>query len=85
MGMKKKLLTGAGYIAAPKLAFALKHPRKAVVTKAATWAMGHVTHRRRKSSAGATAAKGLGAAALALPVGLWLGRRMFADRQPQGM
>lgn len=85
MGIKRKLLKGAGYIAAPKLAFALQHPRKAAFAKAASWAMNRVGPRRKSSSMGSTAAKGLGAAALALPVGLWLGRRMMGERQPQVM
>lgn len=76
MGLKRKLLKGAGYIAAPKLAFALDMPKKAAMAKATTWALGHVVPRRRRPSHRMTAAKGLGAAALALPVGIWLGRRM---------
>jgi hypothetical protein len=84
MGMKRKLLKGAGYIAAPKLSFAMHHPRKAAMAGVATWALDHMTtHRRRRSSMGSTTAKGLGAAAIALPIGLWLGRRMFSQRQPQ--
>lgn len=83
MGMKKTLLKGAGYIAAPKLSFAMHHPRKAAMTSVATWALGHMTHRRRRHTMGNTAAKGLGAAAVALPLGLWLGRRIFSHRQPQ--
>ena len=77
MGMKKKLLKGAGYIAAPKLSFALHHPRKAAMASVAAWAVDHMTPHRRRSNKAATAAKGLGAAALALPVGLWLGRRFM--------
>jgi hypothetical protein len=77
MGIKRKLLKGAGYLAAPKLAFALDMPKKAAMAKATSWALGHVTHRRRRPSMGMTAAKGLGAAAVALPLGMWLGRRMM--------
>ena len=85
MGMKKKILKGAGYFAAPKLAFTLSHPRKAAMAKAASWAFSHVTPQRKRHSAGATAAKGLGAAAVALPVGLWLGRKIFQPRHSQAM
>ena len=77
MGIKRKLLKGAGYIAAPKLAFALDMPRKAAMAKATSWALGHVTQRRRKPSMRITAAKGLGAAAVTLPLGMWLGRRLM--------
>ena len=82
MGKKKKLLQGAGDNAAPKLSFAVHHPRKAAMTSLATWALGHMTHRRHRHTMGSTAAKGLGAAAIALPVGLWLGRRMLGHREP---
>jgi len=76
MGMKRKLLKGVGYLAAPKLTFALDMPRKAAMAGAASWAMNRVTHRHRRPSLAMTAAKGLGAAAIALPIGMWLGRRM---------
>lgn len=85
MGIKRKLLKGAGYIAAPKLSFALLHPRKAAMASMAAWAVDHMTPHRRRSHFGSTAAKGIGAAALALPVGLWLGRRMMQPREPQAM
>ncbi|HEX6924987.1 MAG TPA: hypothetical protein VF167_06135 [Longimicrobiaceae bacterium] len=85
MGTKKRILKGAGYLAAPKLLFTLNHPRKAMMARAATWATGHLMPRRRRShTMGTTAMRGLSAAAVALPVGLWLGRRIFhRDRQPQ--
>lgn len=85
MGMKKRILKGAGYLTAPKLSFAAKHPRKAMMAKAATWATSHLTPRRRRShTMGMTAMRGLSAAAVALPVGLWIGRRIFQrERQPQ--
>ena len=85
MGMTKKIMKGAGYLAAPKLAFTMNHPRKAAMATAATWAMGHMTPRRKRSSMGMTAAKGLGAAAIMLPVGMWLGRRMMDGRAPAEM
>lgn len=87
MGMKSKLLKGAGYIAAPKLSFAMHHPRKAAMASVAAWAVDHMTphHRRRRHSGRTTAMKGLGAAAIALPVGLWLGRRAMHREQPQAM
>lgn len=83
MGIKRKLLKGAGYIAAPKLSFAMHHPRKAAMASVAAWAFDHMTPHHRRHSRGSTAAKGLGAAAIALPVGLWLGRRMIHRQQPQ--
>lgn len=85
MGMKKKILKGASYIAAPKLTFAAQHPRKAAMIKAGTWVAGRVMPHRRSHSTGMSLAKGLGAAAVALPIGLWLGRRVFQQRQPQAI
>lgn len=81
MGMKNRLLSAAGYAAAPRLAFALQHPGKMAVASAAGWVANRISPRRRHSSRGATAAKGFGAAAVALPVGMWLGRRIFHDHR----
>lgn len=70
-----RILTAASYVAAPKLTFAARNPRKAAIAKAGQWALGRVMPSRRKPSYGKMALKGLGAAAVALPVGMWLGRR----------
>jgi hypothetical protein len=85
MGMKRRILKGAGFLAAPKLAFAFSHPRKAAMVKATTWAMSQIPTRRRRASARMTAAKGLGAAAIALPVGMWLGRRFMTPQAAEEM
>jgi hypothetical protein len=82
MSAKKRILKAAGYAAAPKLAFLANNPGKG----AAAWAGKQVVERMlpdrfrpepRRSSFGMTAAKGLGAAALAAPLGWWLGRRIM--------
>lgn len=83
MDIKKQLLKGAGYVAAPKLSFAFHHPRKAAMASVAAWAVNHMTPNRRRHHMRSTATKGLGAAALALPVGLWLGRRMMRHSPAQ--
>lgn len=73
----KRILRAAAWTAAPKAMFAAKNPRKAAMLKAAGWAAGRIgvpTRKRRSSSR--TAVKGLAAAAVALPLGLWLGRRV---------
>lgn len=82
MGMRKKIAKGMAYAAAPKLSFAAFNPKKAAFAKAASWAMDHVTPERRRRSRSHMAMKGLGAAAVALPVGVWLGRR-FLGNEPQ--
>jgi hypothetical protein len=78
-----RLLKTASYIAAPKLTYAARHPRKAALLKAGAWATGLVMSRRSRSSRGMTAMKGLGAAAIALPIGMWMGRRMMNRQEPQ--
>lgn len=77
----KRMLRTASYLAAPKAAFAAFNPGKAAVLKAGQWAMGRVRPQPRKPPLGALALKGIGAAALALPVGMWLGRK--SGRRPE--
>ncbi|HEV2132512.1 MAG TPA: hypothetical protein VGR27_15465 [Longimicrobiaceae bacterium] len=74
--MIKKVLKGAAWAKAPRLMFAAKNPRKAAVLKAVDWATGLVTPRRKRRSTGKLALQGLGAAAVALPLGLWVGRKV---------
>lgn len=54
------------YSKAPKTTFALRHPRTAIRLGKAKWDMKH---------AFAPRVAALGAAAVALPIGLWLGSR----------
>jgi len=67
--------------AAPKMVRAaravrgVRDPRKAALMKAARWAAEQL-HPEPKRSVGRNAAIGLGAAVLAVPLGLWLGRRL---------
>ena len=81
MGMRKRLAKGVGYAMAPKATFAALHPRKAAYAKAATWIMGRVTPSRRRHHRGRAVAAGLGAAAVTVPLGLWLGRRMREEQR----
>ncbi len=75
-----KLLKGAAWFTAPKLMFAAKNPRKAAVIKAVDWVTDLVPGRRKRTSKLATAAKGLGAAAVAVPLGMWVGKKLRGDR-----
>jgi hypothetical protein len=70
-----RILKAASYAAAPKLTFTALNPKKAAVAKAGQWALGRVMPSRRRPSYGRMAMKGIGAAAIALPVGMWIGRR----------
>lgn len=60
------LLRAIAYSKAPRATFTVMHPGKAVRFRKFQWDMKH---------AYAPRVTALGAAALALPVGLWLGRR----------
>ncbi len=82
--MIKKVIKGAAWAKAPRLMFAARNPRKAAVLKAVDWATGLVTPRRKRSSAGRKALQGLGAAAVALPIGLWVGRKVRGGNAPTG-
>ena len=75
MGMRKRIAKGLLYTAAPKLTFAALHPKKATTAKATSWAMSQLGHRPRQRSSHAGMI-GLGAAAIALPLGMLIGRRM---------
>jgi hypothetical protein len=61
------LLKVFAYSKAPRTTFTMLHPTKAVLFRKFQWDMRH---------AYAPRVTALGAAALALPVGLWLGRRL---------
>jgi len=76
MGAAKKALKAAAWVKAPKLMFARRHPRKAAFVAATSWLTGRLSSRRRhQTSFTRTAVQGLGAAAIAIPVGIWVGRR----------
>jgi hypothetical protein len=85
MGMKKKIIKGLSYAAFPKSTFAMMNPGKAAFGKAAGWAMEQaMPDRRRKARRRATMA-GLGAAAVALPIGFYIGRRMWSGDTTETM
>lgn len=81
MGMRKKLMKGMAYGAAPKLAFAAFNPRKAAFAKAAGMMMDHLTPEHHRRSRRTSNLAGFGAAAVAIPVGIWLGRRFFGSEE----
>ncbi|MEX1181948.1 MAG: hypothetical protein WEF86_01845 [Gemmatimonadota bacterium] len=64
--MVRNLLKLVAYSKAPKTTFAVMHPGKALRMKKFGWDMRHAYAPRLTA---------LSAAALALPVGMWLGRR----------
>ncbi len=63
--MLKQAAIGLAYSRAPKITFALRHPRTALRLKALSWQL-------RRSAAPRMA--GIAALAVALPIGWWLGR-----------
>jgi hypothetical protein len=86
MSFAKKALKTAAWVKAPRLMFAKRNPRKAALLAAGSWVAKRVMPgRRRKSSTfGLSAVQGLGAAAVAIPVGLWAGRKVFGGGAPTG-
>lgn len=72
------LLKTAAKHAVPHLASLTRGRKKKMLVKAGRWAAGQVV-RKQKVSMGAMAFKGLGAAAIAIPVGMWLGRKLLAE------
>jgi hypothetical protein len=87
MGFAKKALKTVGWVKAPRLMFARRHPRKAALLAATGWIANRVLpgRRRRRTSFARTAAQGLGAAAVAIPVGVWVGRKVWGgSEQPAG-
>lgn len=90
MGMKKRILKAAGYSVIPRMVFMASSPGAAAWTRAGGRAGRRVMERMMPApmrphgaSHRMTAAKGLGAAAMAAPLGWWLGRRMM-DRSGAG-
>jgi hypothetical protein len=76
MGIGKRVLKTAAWVKAPRLMFARRHPKKAALLAATGWVTNRVLpQRRRRSSFTRTAVQGLGAAAVAIPLGIWVGRR----------
>ncbi len=75
---KKKVLKAATWAAAPKTMLALKNPRKAALVKAAGWAVGRMRPEPKRHT-GRNAVIGLGAAAIAIPLGMWVGRMLRGE------
>jgi hypothetical protein len=76
------LLKTAAKHAVPHLATLTRGRKKKMLTKAGRWAAGQVM-RKQRSSMGSMALKGLGAAALAVPVGMWLGRKLMSGDEAE--
>ena len=70
------LLKAVAYSKAPRTTFTVLHPARAVQFRKLKWDMRHAPAPRLTA---------VGAAALALPIGLWLGRRSAApSARPNG-
>ena len=70
------IATAALKFALGRLARATRGKQKKMLVKSASWAAGHVVSRNRGAVVG-LAFRGLGAAAIALPIGFWLGKKVF--------
>ncbi|MDQ3521560.1 MAG: hypothetical protein M3434_04385 [Gemmatimonadota bacterium] len=69
-----KLLRTATRFSVPALLTIPKNSRRAAMVKAARWAVGKVKPEPKRTPPAIRIAKGLGAAAVTLPLGLWIGR-----------
>lgn len=79
--LKREAVRRAGKAARPLLKKAVKKaakmdPRARALLKAAEWAAGRVSGRSRSDRRAALGARALTAAAIALPIGLWVGSRL---------
>lgn len=79
----KKILKGAAWAAAPKAMFALKNPGKSAALKAGQWAVQRARPQPKRRSMGSAAAKGLGAVMAAIPIGMWIGKKMGRNNQDE--
>ena len=70
------MLKSAARHAVPHLATLTRGRKKKMLVKAGRWAAGQMM-RKQRPSMGAMALRGLGAAAVAVPVGMWLGRKLL--------
>jgi hypothetical protein len=75
MGIRKQMLKGVGQAVAPRLTRAALNPRKTAFKAATSWALDRTAGRRRQSARN-LGMIGVGAAVLALPLGIWIGRRI---------
>ncbi|CAN5670380.1 MAG: hypothetical protein H0U67_04040 [Gemmatimonadetes bacterium] len=80
MGWKKTAVKTAGLAAAARATRSFASNQGDNLSRAAEWATDRIRPRRKRNTLGLTAVKGLGAAAVALPIGLWLGRRVRRNR-----
>jgi hypothetical protein len=83
MGMAKKVFKGISYAKAPKATFTALNPGKAAFMKAGSWTLDRISPSRRRRSRTRSAVTGIGAAAVAVPMGVWLGRRLWNSRSNQ--
>jgi hypothetical protein len=81
MGMKRKIAKGLAYAAMPKGTFAALNPGKAAVGKAASWAIDRAMPERKRKSSNRSAITGIAAAVVAVPIGMWLGRRIWSNEE----
>lgn len=75
--MLKQAIKTAAWLKAPKAMFAITNPKKAAVIKGIDWAAEMVGRPRRRRSPLRTAVKGMAAAAVAIPAGIWLGKKVL--------
>ena len=85
MGIRKTVVKKVGSSDLPKAARGALHTGRHRVERATNRALDRAIPARRRRSRRRSALAGLGAAAAAVPVGMWLGRRMRADNSERNI
>ena len=73
-------LKNAARIAAPHLLAMTRGKRKRMIVGAGKWAARQVVKKQRKAAV-RMAFRGLGVAAVAVPVGMWVGKKLLERRE----
>jgi hypothetical protein len=86
MGIAKKMMKGGAYVTVAKKVAKELSPGKETVEKAASKALGRISPaRRRRRTRNRAMFTGLVAAAVAVPLGILLGRRYLTSDDVQGI
>lgn len=81
MGIRKRVVKKVGSSDLPKAARGALHTGRHRVERVTNRALDRAIPSRRRRTRRRAALAGLGAAAAAVPVGMWLGRRMRTDHE----
>ncbi len=83
MRLREQLSMGGNHGFTPRLTYASRHPGRAAARRIANDTMDRVSPMRRRRARRRARFTGLGAAMLAIPIGIWIGRMIFADHDEE--